>query len=310
MNRWALLCSGQGCQSPEMFARFDDDEGAQALLRERLAQLPGPVAARFQPLSEDGLSLGEVAQPAMALYSELAWKGLCAAGLPLPDLLLGYSLGELNAMAVSGALPWEAWVPMAVERARLMAAAWEKPTALVATLGLDREALAAVGDPLGAAVAIEIGPQHLIVGLERANADALTQAALAAGATICRVLNVEVASHTPFLAGATGPFGEVLERCEWGRFAVPLLSATSLGLVRTRHEAVRVAAAQLSEVVRWGEAMEAAVERGITVFLELGPGRGLTKMVREQYPGLAARSLADFQTMEGALRWLEKQIAA
>ncbi|HWL52603.1 MAG TPA: acyltransferase domain-containing protein [Chthoniobacteraceae bacterium] len=307
MNRWALLCSGQGCQSPEMFARFDD-EASQALFRERIAPLPEGVAARFDPLSEEGLSRGEVAQPAMALYSELAWKALRRAGLPLPDLLLGYSLGELNAMAVSGALPWEEWMPVAVERARLMAAAWGRPTALVATLGLDRAALAAIGAPFGAAVAIEIGPQHLIIGLERTHAAALTEAALAAGATTCRVLHVEVASHTPFLAAAGGPFGSVLERCEWGRFAVPLLSATSLGLVRTRREAVKVATAQLSGTVRWGEAMEAALERGITIFLELGPGRGLTKIARELAPEAAARSLADFQTFEGAVRWVEKQV--
>jgi [acyl-carrier-protein] S-malonyltransferase len=54
--------------------------------------------------------------------------------------------------------------------------------------------------------------------------------------------------------------------------------------------------------------MDACVERGVTVALELGPGAALSRMLRERHPQLQCRSLADFRSLAGALAWLRRQL--
>jgi [acyl-carrier-protein] S-malonyltransferase len=55
--------------------------------------------------------------------------------------------------------------------------------------------------------------------------------------------------------------------------------------------------------------MDAAAEAGITVALELGPGAALSRMLRKRHPDIAARSVADFRTLDGIRRWLERACA-
>jgi [acyl-carrier-protein] S-malonyltransferase len=63
-------------------------------------------------------------------------------------------------------------------------------------------------------------------------------------------------------------------------------------------------AKQISHTVHWADCLEACMEAGASVFLELGPGRALTEMVSNAYPGTHARSLEDFRTLQGARAWI------
>jgi [acyl-carrier-protein] S-malonyltransferase len=301
MNRLAILCSGQGSQTVDMLAGFTDRD-SRRIIEERLTSLPREVAARIREPCAADLLRGEVAQPALCIYAELAWK-LLASRLPAPHLLLGYSLGELVAYAVAGALAWEDLARLALDRAQMMAAAYPVPSTLIAVKGLHREGVHELCGQSGGSIAIFNGAEHFVVGVEQARAEALCVAALSAGAGACRVLAVEVASHTSFLTTAVAPFSERLRACHWGKPMIPVLSTTSVSLVSSSQVARGLLSRQLSEPVRWSETLQSAIERGTTLFLELGPGSALAKMVRELHPEVEARSLADFQTSDGAARW-------
>ena len=296
MNGFAIVCSGQGTQPPDLFDRFT----SEAARRRIEAIFP-------DGLEEAALQRGEVAQQALALYAELLWKEL---SLPRPNLVMGYSLGELIACGVSGFLPWESVIPLARERGRLMASAFPEPTGLVSVRGLCAATASELTAPYGGAVAIDNGNHRLIVGLRERDRDAFLSAVREKGGTPGRWLAVEVASHTPFLAAASQPFAECLKALPWlNTPAYPILSATSLSLVRSAAEMQTLLVRQLTEPVRWGEAMEAARERGIRVFLEIGPGQALATLLRETYPDVEARSVGEFQTLAGAARWVARSLA-
>lgn len=297
MNGFAIVCSGQDGQTAELFSRFTAEAARQRI-----------EAVFPHGLDAGTLKRGEMAQPALCLYAALLWEELRPL-LPRPNLAMGYSLGELIACGVAELLSWDALIPLAKERGQLMAAAFPEPTCLVAIRGLDAAAANEAAAAFGGAVAIDNGGQRLIVGVRVRDREAFCSAVEEKGGTAGRRLEVEVASHTPFLAAARAPFVERLAPLPWQRTpAIPLLSGTSLGLVRSAGEAQELLVRQLTEPIRWGEAMQAAVERGVRVFLELGPGRGLAAMLRETFPNVEARSIAEFQSAAGAALWVRRHL--
>jgi [acyl-carrier-protein] S-malonyltransferase len=70
--------------------------------------------------------------------------------------------------------------------------------------------------------------------------------------------------------------------------------------------AVGKLASQLSQPVQWAACLEACVEAGVDVFLELGPGRALAEMAASAYPGVAARSVDEFKSLDGVRAWLAR----
>jgi [acyl-carrier-protein] S-malonyltransferase len=62
----------------------------------------------------------------------------------------------------------------------------------------------------------------------------------------------------------------------------------------------------LSQPVQWAACLDACVEAGVDVFLELGPGRALAEMAASAYPGVAARSVDEFKSLDGVRAWLAR----
>ncbi len=78
--------------------------------------------------------------------------------------------------------------------------------------------------------------------------------------------------------------------------------------MRDRATALTTLAKQLSATINWQSCLETALEMGCRVFLELGPGSGLARMVRDTHPEVAARSVEEFRRLEGVADWVMKQV--
>ncbi|MDX1656074.1 MAG: malonate decarboxylase subunit epsilon, partial [Candidatus Competibacteraceae bacterium] len=88
----------------------------------------------------------------------------------------------------------------------------------------------------------------------------------------------------------------------------PVLAGIDGIPVRDRSTAVATLAKQLSSTIRWQACLNTAMEMGCRVFLELGPGTGLTAMVRELSAEVVARSMDEFRSLEGAVDWVNKRL--
>jgi [acyl-carrier-protein] S-malonyltransferase len=291
MGRLILLCPGQGAQSAAMFDMARTDSGARALLDE---WLPAPV---------DGAALfsNRVAQPAIVAATLAMWTAL---GELRPSLVAGYSIGELSAYAVAGALDPGDAVRLAGERARLMDACRVegRPQALVALSGAGQDLPAR----FGFTAAIVNGEDSLVAGGPIDARDALVEAATQAGAR-AQVLPVEIASHTPYMTGAVAPFAALLQQQRWSAPAIPVLSGISGEPVERVDKAVEHLSRQLAETIRWKECMDACAEFGVTVALELGPGCALSRMLQARHPHIACRSASEFRSLDGIRAWLARQ---
>lgn len=304
MSGLAVLCPGQGGQHPAMLDLAAGSAEGARVLGECAAALGWDPVARAR--AGAGVFANAVAQPLVCAAELATWAALRAA-LPAPRLVLGYSLGELAAHACAGALgPAEA-VLLAVRRAELMDAAAPRRGGLAGVRGLATPRLEAVAASAGAALAIVNGPDHGVVG---GTAEALARveaAATALGATVVPI-PVCVPAHTPLLAPAVAPFAEALARSSLRDPEVPVLAGTTALPVRTRAEAIATLSAQVATRIEWARCLAAAAEHGCTVFLELGPGAALSRMAAELLPDVAVRSVADFRTVEGVARWVERAL--
>jgi [acyl-carrier-protein] S-malonyltransferase len=306
MSGLAVLCPGQGSQHPGMLdLAASTPAGAEAL--RRAAAAAGLDLAAIAGGTGRERFRNAVAQPLVCAAEVATWAAL-REGLPPPRAIAGYSLGELAAYGCAGALAPEEAVALAVRRAALMdAAARPEGGGLVAVRGLPVARAEALARAAGGDVAIVNGPDHCIVGAPAPALRAIESVAAAAGARVQR-LCVDVAAHTAALSAAVEPFAAALAASPLRDPAVPVVAGVSGEPVRDRAGAIAALSRQLATRVEWGRCLAAAGELGCTVFLELGPGSALSRMAAEALPGVEARSVEDFRTVEGVHRWVAARL--
>lgn len=304
--RLLLLCPGQGDQHPQMFDLARSSDSACALLDrfdllDRL-DLPAEPAGKR-------LYANRSAQPLIVAATLAMWEAVRDYA-PQPALVAGYSIGELSAYSVAGALAPETTVELAATRASLMdqCLLTHPGQALLAISGLPLAQIGALLAQPGFYIAIETAPDSCIAGGPAAALAALEQTVGAAGGR-CRRLPVEVASHTPYMEAAVAPFAAALRDCDFAPMKAPVLAGINAGAVSAKAQAVELLSRQLSEKILWLACMDACAEAGITLALELGPGAALSRMLQARHPHISCRSVADFRTLAGIQKWLERAAA-
>lgn len=305
--RLAILCPGQGGQHPGMFdLALSDPATAQALAGWGVEQLAG-LAPQALPQSPAALHDNRVAQPLVVAATLAMWQAL-RADLPAPALVAGYSIGELAAYGVAGALAPAEVVGLAARRAALMDGCVkpDQPQGMLAVSGLDETALQALLPEGAAYPAIETGEASFIIAGLRDALATVEREVDRRGLHATR-LPVTVASHTPLMHAAARGFRPLLEAAAWSEPAFPLLSGTSANRVQGRDQALQALTRQIETTIRWSACMDAIAEAGVTVALELGPGAALSRMLRERHPGIETRSVAEFKSLAGIKAWMTRR---
>ncbi|WP_164261976.1 malonate decarboxylase subunit epsilon [Stenotrophomonas maltophilia] len=299
----ALLCSGQGAQHAAMFDRVRDLPAARHTLDVASTVLGRDV---FSAAAADDRFDNAQAQPLLCAATLAQWQGL-RDNVPTPTLIAGYSIGELAAHAIAGSFDATTCLALAAQRAQLMDGASPADAGLQAVLGLERHVLQPLCDLHGAHMAIANGQDHFIVGGTHAALQRLADAARAQGADI-RPLPVHVPAHTPLLAAAVAPFAAALDASPLRAPRLPLLAGIDARPVRDRATVVHTLSAQLAQTIEWAQVMRQAFERGARVFLQLGPGNALARMVAPAYPCCEVRAVEEFQSLEGAAAWVRSAL--
>lgn len=304
MSRLALLCSGQGFQHPGMFALTAGAEAAEpvfAAAADVLGKDPRTIAGGGD------LHRNAVAQ-VLCCTQALAAQAVLVDALGDDEVVVaGYSVGELAAWGVAGVFDPATTLRLAQRRAAIMdEAAAGTPGGLAAIRGLPRARVEALCRAHDAHVAIENGPDQLVIGGSRSALRATLDAARAAGAGKMTELAVTIASHTPLLAEAEAPLAAALHAAKAG--ALPpdrrLLSGIDGAGVFDRGAGLDKLARQVRQTVNWQGCMEACVAAGVTRALELGPGTALAHLMAAHLEARNCRALDDFRTPDGVRRWL------
>jgi [acyl-carrier-protein] S-malonyltransferase len=240
---------------------------------------------------DDELRLTQNAQPSLCFVGIALTLLLRRRGIE-PAAAAGHSVGEYAALAAAGAVDAPKVIKAVVERGTAMAEAAPAGTSsMAAVLGLDAQAvetaLAGVGD---AWVANYNTPTQTVVAGTTKGLETATERLQAAGAKRVIPLNVSAAFHTPLMAPAAERLRAALDRIEW-RSPRTAVMANLTGRPHLGGDRIpNVMEMQLRSPVRWAACVTSLVDMGCDTFIEVGPKRALTGMMRELAP--SARSVA------------------
>ena len=272
----ALLFPGQGSQTPEM--RELVAEHRSDLLEVATEACGGDPFERL----EDGTAF---AQPAMYAAAIAAWE---RAGRPEAIAMAGHSLGELPALAAAGAVDAAAGLRLAAERGRIMQRAAESsvPGGMLAVLG-DEPKTTGMARELELTIANHNAPGQLVLSGPAAQLDAAVAAARERRLKTMK-LPIAGAFHSPAMREAVPEFREQLARTEFEPPSVPVYSCTT---AQPFADIRATLAEALVRPVRWTETLKALEAAGAGRFLEAGPGKVLTGLVRRTLPDAEAVAL-------------------
>jgi [acyl-carrier-protein] S-malonyltransferase len=309
MSSFAVLCSGQGGQTPDLFERFPFAEKGQSVKQQVLESgslSPEVTEWLNTPSADPGLIYQDhYAQPLLCLFQAMVWAEL-SDRIPTPQFVAGYSLGELSAYGCAGALAPKDTIDLATARAHLMDTA--APVGrLIAVSGLAVEKVAEIAARHEGYIAIIVRSDHCLLGCLAEKAKALASAAALSARNVV-ILNVTIASHTPLLDSAVEPFRKALRAHDCGPFKNPVFAGVNAFKIQTKADMVQWLPEQIHRTVRWDLISSRLAESNCQVVLELGSGAQLAHMALAGETAREARSISEFRTVDGIVSWVEKAL--
>jgi [acyl-carrier-protein] S-malonyltransferase len=289
----AFVFPGQGSQHAGMGKDLLEDPEIAALCESCSRESDVDLRRLLVEAGDEELKLTQNAQPALCFVGLGLTLLLRRRGIE-PAAAAGHSVGEYAALAASGAVGAPQVIKAVVERGKAMAEALPAGTSsMAAVLGLSAEAIEA------ALVGIDDvwpanynTPTQTVIAGTVAALETATVALQAAGAKRIVPLNVSAGFHTPLMAPAAARLRAALERIEWRAPRLPVMA----NLTGREHQGgdriPHVMEMQLRSPVRWAACVGSLVELGCDMFVEVGPKRALTGMMRELAPGAAAVAVA------------------
>lgn len=290
MGSVAWVFPGQGSQQVGAgHDLFETSPAARRAFEQADAALGFPLSDLCFHGPEDGLRRTVNAQPAIMAVSLACLEAAREAGVLSrlqPAFVAGHSLGEYTALVAAGALDAADGLRLVRERGRLMQEAGEtSPGTMAAVLGLDLEAIEAICREAGAELCNVNAPGQTVIGGTVAAVEAATDLAKARGARRAMPLNVSGAFHTSLMRPAVDGMARALAGSAIRDPEVPVV-ANGTGLPLTDAASIREELLyQLAHPVLWQRSVEEMARAGVATFVEIGPGRVLTALVKRIVPG-------------------------
>lgn len=225
-----------------------------------------------------------VCQPAIFTVNYIYWSILKSAGLRF-DYVAGHSLGELSACLAAGVFSFEDGLRIVKKRAELMSqAAIETPGGMMAVLGLDDAEVAQIAESLGLQPANYNSPGQVVIAGPAARLNTAPDAFKNAGARKVVRLAVSGAFHSRAMSEAAKSFEEWLQAVDFKEPRIPVIGNAAAKPYLSAEEIKYGLAAQIVSPVRWRECVEYLSQSGASTFIEVGPGRVISGLIKRILP--------------------------
>jgi [acyl-carrier-protein] S-malonyltransferase len=296
MDCIAFVFPGQGSQSVGMGkALAAASPAAAAVLAEADEALGEPISRLAFDGPAEQLDLTVNAQPALVAVSIAFLAALrerwAAAGVaaPQPAYAAGHSMGQYSAMVAAGVISLGDAVRLVRERGLQMQASGQgRAGAMAAIIGLDDARLPeliALGTPHGSlTVANRNAPGQVVISGDRAAVEAAVAGARDLGARRGIVLPVSVAAHSSLMSEAAAGMTRVLAPIAFAEPSIPLLANADATPITTAAGARGELIEHLTRGVDWVAAVGRMTGDGVTTFVEVGPGKVLTGLIKRISP--------------------------
>jgi len=291
----AWVFPGQGAQAVGMGADLYEQLPAARAVFDAADHALGIKLSTLCFLGPEGdLTQTMNTQPALVTHAIAALVAALDAGMltARPAFVAGHSLGEYAALIAAGSVTFEEGVRLVRERGEVMQAACDaQPSTMAAVLGMEPDALRAAITPHGASVCNINAPGNITIGGTTAAVEAASAAATAAGASRVVPLTVAGAFHTPLMAEAARRLHVPLNGTAFRNPKMPVVSNVTATPLTAGAVFAEELEQQITAPVLWLDSVTAMQQAGVTKFIEFGPGKVLTGLIRRIDRALQVRNI-------------------
>ncbi|UCD57326.1 MAG: ACP S-malonyltransferase [Candidatus Hydrogenedentota bacterium] len=308
MGKTAWIFPGQGSQYVGMGRDLCERYGEARLTFDQAGQTLGTDLRRIMfEGPEEVLKQTESAQPAIFMLSVALSRVLCTMGLS-PDAVAGHSLGEYSALMAGGAMEFEDALRLVRDRAVSMQDACDaRPGTMWAILGLEASAVEEICSGISDGI-VDVAninsPGQVVISGEHDAVRTAGEEAKKRGAKRTVPLQVSGAFHSRLMRPAAEKFEPSVAAANISRPVHGFLPNVSASLTEDPGQIRDALVQQLCSPVRWQLTIERMVEQGVDTFIEVGPGKvltGLLKRIDSSVVGLNADSPDSLEEIGRAL---------
>ena len=284
---------------------IEGDGSARPFLLQAEERLKLPLGRLMLEGPESALQSTEHAQPAILFHSLALLRELRAHEV-FPDAVAGHSLGEFGGLvAAEGLEPLDA-LGAVQARGRAMAEAARAGSGMVAVLGLPDAIVAQVcAEVPGVVPANYNAPGQVVISGTEEALDAAGARLMKAGARRLVRLPVSAAFHSPLMANAATVFREAWSAVPLRELRRPQVFNADAEVHAAPSEVRELMVGQLTGPVRWTASIQRLHALGVDTFIEVGPRRTLTALVKKILPEAVVHNIEDLESMKVALQELK-----
>lgn len=311
MTKIAFIYPGQGSQAIGMGETFLADEKSREYFNDADEALGVNLSQLMLEGPQENLTLTYHAQPALLTVSAMITERLNRAGIK-PDYTAGHSLGEYSALVASGVLPFEKAVDIVHKRGLFMNEAVPAGEgAMAAILGMDSETLEKVTnevtDSTGVVQLANLNcPGQIVISGTKAGVEAACALAKERGAKRAIPLDVSGPFHSELMRPASQDLAQVLSNAFLEDAEIPVVTNVTAKSETHASQFQELLVRQLYSPVLWEQSVREMIDLGVTVFVEVGPGKVLSGLVKKIDRSVQTLPVYDLESFEKAVEELSK----
>jgi [acyl-carrier-protein] S-malonyltransferase len=283
--KFAFVYPGQGSQSLGMMAAYGDAPVVRATFDEASTALGRDLWTLVADGPAEDLSLTVNTQPLMLTADIAVYRLWLEKGGPAPAMVAGHSLGEYAALVAAGVIELRHAVPLVELRAKAMQAAVPAGEgAMAAVMGLDAEGVvAACAEAAQGQVVQAVNfnePKQTVIAGHKAAVERAAEAVKARGAKRALMLPVSAPFHCALMQPAADRLAPELRAVPSQQPRLPVVANVDAEPKRTAPDAIDALIRQVASPVRWESVVQRLASEGVTRYVEVGPGKALSGMIK------------------------------
>ncbi|MBS4189188.1 ACP S-malonyltransferase [Bacillus sp. FJAT-49705] len=314
MGKIAFLFPGQGSQIVGMGKTLAEaDKNVKSFFEKADERLNFSLSKLIFEGPQEELTLTTNAQPAL-LTTSIAILEFFKQSNIKPDYVAGHSLGEYTALVAAGAFSFEDGVYAVRKRGEFMEEAVPNGVGtMAAVLGLGRDELQSVTDEVtkeGNPVQLANlnCPGQIVISGSKLGVENASVKAKEAGAKRVMPLVVSGPFHSQLMQPAAEKFKNVLNEMEINNAEIPVIANVSADEMTSANDIKEKLIAQLYSPVLWEDSVQKMISLGVDTFIEIGPGKVLTGLVKKIDKTVRTYSVSDYETCMAVIESLKEEI--